>query len=184
MICILKAIFYRGVVSFFFVFTLKIGEGLPIWLAHIFSDGLLQPPTRKPVNGDWTEFSKMSKLWFFDFNHFFDIRYPPLILVEWTTEAFGPFFRFFFWTFLKTAVSQYALWCISLKIHGTGIFTYIYVDFYDKCRQIYQSHGSYGFEGELTTDWTFRRAVVGVGESLICLFCTWNIHGGGRSHRR
>ena len=34
---------------------------------------------------------------------------------------------------------------MKVTIHGNGIFTYILVDFYGKCRYIYTIHGCYGY---------------------------------------
>ena len=43
---ILGPVFWWQLKLFFWMFTPKIGEDVhPIWLAHIFSDGLVQPPT-------------------------------------------------------------------------------------------------------------------------------------------
>ena len=35
-------------------------------------------------------------------------------------------------------------WLVTHRIHGSGIFTYIWLIFTVKCREIYQSHGLFG----------------------------------------
>ena len=72
------------------------------------------------------------------------ICFPKRLSESCSPSPVGPFLLNLALSLLEASNVGQLYWLVTHRIHGTGIFTYVWLIFMVKCREIYQSHGLFG----------------------------------------